>query len=144
MQTSQVFNYIGKDGVLLRFDKRKQRQSQSVVFRHSPHVKPDTGEVLQLVQYPSCESTKELCNNFADFFSSKIATIRSNLDSLALPDIPFRFSRFDNPSIQCEFNQFKPTTYVELSKLITKMARKSCFLDQIPDDVKTEHPQGTA
>ena len=37
--------------------------------------------------YPSCESAKELCNDFADFFSSKIATIRSNLDSLALPEI---------------------------------------------------------
>ena len=37
--------------------------------------------------YPSCESAKELCNNFADFFSSKIATIRSNLDSLALPNV---------------------------------------------------------
>ena len=78
--------------------------------------------------YPSCESAKELCNNFADFFSSKIATIRSNLDSLALHDIPFPFSRFDNPSIQCKltFNHFKPTTAVELSKLINKMARKSC------------------
>ena len=40
-----------------------------------------------------------------------------------------------NPSIQCEFNQFKPTTAVELSKLITKMARKSCLLDPIPSNL---------
>ena len=85
--------------------------------------------------YPSCESAKELCNNFADFFSSKIASIRSNLDSLALPDTSFRFFRFDNPSIQCEFNQFKPTTAVELSKLITKIARESCSLDPIPSNL---------
>ena len=85
--------------------------------------------------YPSCESAKELCNNFADFFSSKIATIRSNLGSLALPDIPFRFSHFDNPSIQCEFNQFKVTTAVEPSKYITKMATKSCSLDPIPSNL---------
>ena len=85
--------------------------------------------------YPSCESAKELCNNFADFCSSKIATIRSNLGSLALPDIPFRFSHFDNPSIQCEFNQFKATPAVEPSKLITKMARKSCSLDPTPSNL---------
>ena len=81
---------------------------------------------------PSCESAKELCNNLADFFPGKIATIRSNLDSLALADIPFRFSYFDNPSIQCEFNQFKAPTDVKRRKLITKMARKSCSLDPIP------------
>ena len=84
---------------------------------------------------PFLRVCKELCNNFADFFSGKIVTIRSNLDSLALPDIPFRFSHFDNASIQCEFNQFKPTTAVELSKLITKMARKSCPLDPIPSNL---------
>ena len=85
--------------------------------------------------YPSCETAKELCNKFADFFSGKIATIRSNLGSLALPDIPFRFSHFDNPPIQCEFNQFKAITAVELSKLITKMARKSCSLHPIPSNL---------
>ena len=85
--------------------------------------------------YPSCESAKELCNNFADFFSGKIATIWSNLGSLVLPDIPFRFSHFDNPSIQCEFNQFKATTTVQLRKLITKMARKSCSRDPIPSNL---------
>ena len=32
-------------------------------------------------------------------------------------------------------NQFKPTTAVELSKFITKMARKSCSLDPIPSNL---------
>ena len=131
MQTSQVFNYIGKDGVLLDLIK-ENKGNHKVLLSAIDRMLNLTPEKC----YPSCESAKELCNNFADCFSSKIATIRSNLDSLALPDIPFRFSRFDNPSIQCEFNQFKPTTAVELSKLITnKMARKSCSLDPIPSNL---------
>ena len=132
MQTSQVFDYIGEDGVLLWFDKRKQSQgNHKVLFSAIERMLNLTLERC----YPSCETAKELCNKFADFFSGKIATIRSNLGSLALPDIPFRFSHFDNPPIQCEFNQFKAITAVELSKLITKMARKSCSLDPIPSNL---------
>ena len=131
MQTSQVFNYIGKDAVLLDLIK-ENKGNHKVLLSAIDRMLNLTPEKC----YPSCESAKELCNNFADFFSSKIATIRSNLDSLTLPDIPFRFSRFNHPSIQCEFNQFKPTTAVELSKLITnKMARKSCSLDPIPSNL---------
>ena len=132
MHTSQVFDYIGEDGVLLWFDKRKQSQgNHKVLFSAIERMLNLTLERC----YPSCETAKELCNKFADFFSGKIATIRSNLGSLALPDIPFRFSHFDNPPIQCEFNQFKAITAVELSKLITKMARKSCSLDPIPSNL---------
>ena len=38
--------------------------------------------------YPTCGSTKELCNKFAGFFSDKIVTIRRQLDALPRTDVP--------------------------------------------------------
>lgn len=52
--------------------------------------------------YPTCDSSTQLCNNFVDFFSEKIATIRNDLDSIQLPDTAlFKFNHLDNPTLIC-------------------------------------------
>ena len=72
--------------------------------------------------YPTCGSTKELCNKFADFFSDKIVTIRHQLDALPRTDVP---------DFTCELNEFSSTSEEELSGIVTKIAAKSCPLDPV-------------
>ena len=38
--------------------------------------------------YSSCDSPKELCDKFADFFCDKIVIIRHQLDTLSFTDAP--------------------------------------------------------
>ena len=68
------------------------------------------------MHYPTCSSTGELCNNFADFFQEKIETIRHKLDTLPRPDTS-DFERLEN---------------IELSGIVRKFSSKSCSLDPVP------------
>ena len=82
-------------------------------------------------RYPSCGSPKELCNKFADFFCDKIVTIRHQLDTLSITDVPI-FPLIDDAIITCELSEFSPTSEDELSGLVKKIAAKSCSLDPVP------------
>ena len=49
-------------------------------------------------QYPSCDSTLELCNNFSDFFVNKIAKIRTELPAFSTDDSALSFIiQLDSP-----------------------------------------------
>ena len=63
--------------------------------------------------YPSCGSPKELCDKFADFFCDKIVTIRHQLDTLSITDVPV-FPLIDDAIIACELSEFSPISEDEL------------------------------
>ena len=67
---------------------------------------------------------KELANEFADFFISKIVRIRQELDKHPL----YQPSMSDVP----ELNNFRELYEDEVLKLIMKTKSKSCELDPIP------------
>ena len=87
------------------------------------HRKPDK-------LYPSCTSASDLANNFANFFTEKIATIKEQLVSRSTfsPTVTL----FDTPKLDCELTTFSLTTVKELSEIIRKTASKSCCLDPLP------------
>ena len=84
-------------------------------------------------QYPSCESSLELCNNFSDFFVNKITKMRTELPTFSTDDIVLSFTeQLDSPRFNTTLDCFIPTTETELRGLILKSAKKSCCLDPIP------------
>ena len=83
-------------------------------------------------QYPSCDSTLELRNNFSDFFVNKIAKIRTELPTFSTDDSALSFTiQLDIPRFNTALDSFIPTTETEVRGLICKTAKKSCFLDPI-------------
>jgi hypothetical protein len=81
--------------------------------------------------YPTCDSTVELCNKFADFFSEKIVAIRREINSLSNVDFS-NLEQIEETSIDCQLNELLPTSVEELSVLIKKTSTKSCSLDPVP------------
>lgn len=83
--------------------------------------------------FPSCNSTEELANNFADYFENKITIIRSDLLSPRGLSLEFESNTFckDNEKLNC----FMPVGEGEVSKLIGRIARKSCHLDPVPSTI---------
>ena len=94
------------------------------------HRKPDK-------LYPSCTAASDLANNFANFFTEKIATIKEQLVSRVTfsPTV----TPFDTPKLDCELTTFSLTTVKELSEIIGKTASKSCCLDPLPSRVFVPH-----
>ena len=88
-------------------------------------------------QYPSCASSEELANKFADYFDNKINVIRDALQtksSNVVNPLPDSIS----PYSQVKLESFTPTNVEELSKLTRKIAKKSCILDPIPAKIVKE------
>ena len=81
--------------------------------------------------YPTCGSTGELCNKFADFFTQKIVTIKHNIDAMTITDTT-KYDQFDSATISCKLTELSPTSEEELSGLVKKISSKSCCLDPIP------------
>ena len=78
---------------------------------------------------PSCDSSKDLANKFAQFFHDKVTKLRVDLDNmhsdLACPD--------NTPAkIVPPFCNFVPQTEDQVKKFIMKSPSKSCNLDSIP------------
>jgi hypothetical protein len=86
---------------------------------------------------PNHESTKELCDRMADFFSDKIRLIHEGLeklqnDTLTLdPDPPFGESG-------SKLKDFSLVTEEEITKIIKGAAPKSCCLDPAPTQLIRE------
>ena len=87
--------------------------------------------------YPSCTSDSNLANNFANFFTEKIATIKEQLASRVTfsPTVTL----FDTPKLDCELTTLSPTTVKELLEIIGKTASKSCCLDPLPSRLLVPH-----
>ena len=78
---------------------------------------------------PTDIAPEELPEAFADFFTSKVQTIREELDSVTLtPYSPFT----EDVKETASFDGFRPVTEDEVRRVITRSAPKSCALDPIP------------
>ena len=67
--------------------------------------------VHELLQLPKQQASEELsADNFADYFRSKVATIRASIASAAAPDI--------RPRLVPMLTSFEPVTEEEISKLL--------------------------
>ena len=77
---------------------------------------------------PTRGSDSELADEFATYFSSKVAKIRAGLDLNADPDPPLEAGRQGDFSLAA----FHPASQDEIKKLVLKSPSKSCSLDPIP------------
>ena len=84
---------------------------------------------------PSHESTEELCNRMATFFTDKIRTIHEGLEKIQNPSFPLDPDPvFEGPCL----NNFDEVTEEEVTKIIKAAAPKSCSLDPVPTKLVKE------
>ena len=109
--------------------KAKQSYYSSIISENASDQKALFNTVDRLLyrktdrQYPSCESSLELCNNFSDFFVNKITKIRTELPTFSTDDIVLSFTeQLDSPRFNTALDCFIPTTETELRGLILKSA----------------------
>lgn len=86
------------------------------------------------INYPSCNA-EELPNNFANYFDSKISTIGSELSSSH--DTVHVTLEYESNLLKTNemLDRFVPVDEANVSKLISRIARKSCHLDPIPSSI---------
>ncbi len=77
----------------------------------------------------SSDSDTVLANKFAEFFHSKVATIRADLDAMDCTSVPDGDA---SQPVNCLLANFSEVSEVSLSKVITRAPSKSCSLDPVP------------
>ena len=82
--------------------------------------------------FPNYSDKTILVNDIADFFVSKIDTIRSNIDALSLSCLKDTVPEDFEIGPQKVLSSFKPLTEATICKLIQSSAKKSCALDPMP------------
>ena len=82
---------------------------------------------------PTHECPRNLANMFADYFDSKVQSIRASFPTTTAD--PMNAEQLYYGPELCEFS---PTTPTELSSLVKSMAKKSCSLDPIPGPLMTD------
>ena len=81
---------------------------------------------------PTIYSPSQLPCEFSDYFSSKVLTIREELDSnVASTDNNFIDTKFSGHS----FSEFNPVTETFVRKIIADSNRKTCELDPLPSGI---------
>ncbi len=88
--------------------------------------------------YPSCATSEQLANNFADVFENKVQAIRNILSTkCATQTCPHTPETTPLPK-EVKLESFGPISTKDLVVLTRKMAKKSCVLDPIPEKVFVE------
>ena len=78
---------------------------------------------------PTCNSNKELANDFNEFFTNKIQKIRNTSETPPeMSDLP------DDIALR----QFRQVSIEETTRYVMKAPSKSCELDPIPTDLLKE------
>ena len=86
------------------------------------------------MDYPTiCDLDSDLANKFIEFFSDKIAVLRSSLDAISDNSSEFDDSR--SFLYQCALSSFRPVSLSYISELLSKLMIKSCPLDPVPASV---------
>ena len=81
------------------------------------------------LKLPDSMDDEFLANEFADYFTEKIITIREELQNKRGTTIHAQVELLYSSS---EFNHFKSVSWDELSDLVPRSTLKSCMLDPIP------------
>ena len=80
---------------------------------------------------PTYDSSTDLCNRFANFFSEKIDGIRANIESKSV-DLPSSTVTRNYTSVTKELLAFRKLSEDDVCKIIKSSANKSCSLDFLP------------
>ena len=80
---------------------------------------------------PAHDSSKDLADKFCTFFTEKITSIRSQLDSITLTDRHTILSPITS-SLGEDLSKFTLMTDEEILKIIKNSPTKSCSLDPLP------------
>jgi hypothetical protein len=83
---------------------------------------------------PQHESTEELCNTMAEFFSEKIRLIHEGLEAVR-GESGLTYVGEECIKPPCSFSQFCPVTEDDIAKVIAQSGRKSCGLDPAPTQI---------
>ena len=115
--TKDAQSVFWKDRVQQNASKPKK------LFKDMEHLLHRKGTTSIL---PPHDSEADLSDEFIDFFSGKIETIRSALD--------LQTGHNPVPVYQCEssFSEFEPVSEESVSKIIMKSSDSSCDLDPLP------------
>ena len=81
------------------------------------------------LKLPDSMDDKFLANEFADYFTEKIITIREELQNKRATTIRAQVELLYSSA---KFNHFKSVSWDELSDLVPRSTLKSCMLDPIP------------
>ena len=82
--------------------------------------------------FPNYSDKTTLVDDIADFFVSKIDTIRSNIDALSSSCLTDTVPEDFEIGPQNVLSSFKPLTEAAICKLIQSSAKKACALDPMP------------
>ena len=77
------------------------------------------------------DDSEKLCEEFSDFFASKIDGIIVNIEKRATPQCPDPVTNDQSPATAI-LEALRPVTKEELSKIISASPSKSCLLDVLP------------
>lgn len=99
-------------------------RDQKKLFRVTKKLLGDTGKVT----LPSHTSAKALADQFTNFFTNKIATIREGIKSSQTQSAMER----DTPFSGSQLTEFHPVTEIQVKKLVCNAPTKSCELDALP------------
>ena len=87
---------------------------------------------------PAFYSPTLLANDFSDYFSNKVSTLRKNIDELDTVTSSDEIDECPQDCATC-MSEFRPITQDEVLTIIKKTPTKSCRLDPIPTWLLKEH-----
>jgi hypothetical protein len=100
-------------------------RDQKKLFQLTKRLLGDTGNVT----LPTHTSDKALAEEFTQFFSSKISTIRENIIANNTSAMTLEF---ESAFTGCPLTDFHPATEDEVRKALSSAPNKSCELDPVP------------
>ena len=77
--------------------------------------------------FPDHHDMNSLANELGQYFTTKVETIRSQLNS-----VDTRCASIPSSTITCQLLDFDPLSEEDVQKLILDSAKKSCSLDPMP------------
>ena len=86
---------------------------------------------------PDCDSSKDLANQFCNFFTNKIEKIRGEVDNVVLSESVSH--NVTNNHVSCSMLSFENVSPEDLTTVIMKCPTKSCDLDPLPTWLIKEH-----
>ena len=91
--------------------------------------------------FPACNSNKELCDQFANFFHNKVAKIRRNLDVDSDGTMSSRCDVSSQSVVSSDhmLSEFSLLSKDDVRSLCSKSTTKSCQLDPIPTWLLKKH-----
>lgn len=128
IEQNKLVNLLINDAKVAYYKSKLDHADVKTVFKLVNTLLNKNKKIL-----PNHSFKKILCDDFAVYFSEKIAKIHEelNIEQTRLNSVVVEHVPSDN-IVSCQFSQFDCVTDYDVIDLINKSATKSCFLDPIP------------